>query len=125
MLKLGGAVQALRLEDVGDVSAGEDDDRVAVFADFGVGLGVHVGGRDQDAELTVAEAGYQSADLPDADAVAGGVALGFQRELHGDGVGTGADEVFADCVASAVAPGPGEVNLVDARLAGSPQVGGE
>ena len=61
----------------------------------------------------------------DADAVAGGVAFGFQRELDCDGVGAGAEEVVADGVASAVAPGPGDVDLVDVGLAGAPYVGGE
>lgn len=48
-------VEAFGFEDVGDVAAGEDDDGVAVFTDFGVSLGVKVGGGDQDAELAVAK----------------------------------------------------------------------
>ena len=116
----GGVVEALGFEDVGDVAAGEDDDGVGVFADFGVGLGVEVGGGDQDAELAVAQPGDQAAGPSDADAVAWCVAFGFQSELDGDRVAGRAEEVVADGVASAIAPGPGEVDLVDVGLAGSP-----
>ena len=52
---------------------------VAVFTDFPVGLGVQVGGGNQDAELAVAQPGDEPASLADADAVLGGVALGLQR----------------------------------------------
>ena len=38
----GRAVEAAFLEDVGDIAAGQDDDRVAVFTDLLVGLGVKV-----------------------------------------------------------------------------------
>ena len=115
----------MSFEDVGDVAAGDDDDGVAIFADLGVGLGVEVGGSDQDAELAVAQARDQTAGFADANAVAWCIAFGFQGELDGDRVAGGAEEIVADGVASAVAPGPGDVDLVDIGLAGAPQVGGE
>ena len=40
LLKLAEGVMTLRFEDVDDVAVGEDNNGVAVFADFGVGLGV-------------------------------------------------------------------------------------
>ena len=66
--------EALSLEYVGDVAAGEDDDGVAVFANFGVSLGVEVGRGDQDPELAVAQPGDQAAGFADADAVTGCIA---------------------------------------------------
>jgi hypothetical protein len=79
----------------------------------------------------VAQSGDQAASFPDADAdadadaVAGCVAFGFEGELDCDWVACGAEKVVADSVASAVAPGSGDVDLVDVWLAGSPEVGGE
>jgi hypothetical protein len=70
--------------------------------------------------LAVAQAGYQAAGFADADAVAWCVAFSFQGELDGDRVASWAEEVVADRVASAVAPRPGEVDLVNVGLAGSP-----
>jgi len=49
----GGGVESAFLKDVCDVAAAEDDYRVAVFADFLVGLVIEVEGGDQDAELAV------------------------------------------------------------------------
>jgi hypothetical protein len=115
----------LCFEDVSDVAAGEDDDGVAVFADLVVGLSVEVGRGDQDAELAVAQPGDQPTCFADADAVARCVAFGFQRELDGDGIAVRAEEIVADGVASAVAPGPGDVDFVDVWLASAPQIGGE
>jgi hypothetical protein len=46
LLECGGVVETLGFEDVGNVAAGEDDDGVGVFAYFGIGLGVEVGGGD-------------------------------------------------------------------------------
>jgi hypothetical protein len=80
---------------------------MAVFADFLVGLAVQVRGGDQDAELAVAQPGDEPAGLPDTDAVAGCVALGFEGELDRDRVGRGAEEVVAYGITSAVAPGAG------------------
>lgn len=113
----------LFLEDVGDVAAGQDDDGVAVFADFLVCLAVQVGGGDQDAELAVAQPGDEPAGL--ADAVVGCIAFGFQGELDRDRVGGGAQEVVADGVASAVAPRAGDVDPVHLGVAAAHQVGGE
>jgi hypothetical protein len=74
-LELGGCIESLGLEYVDDVAAGDDDDGMAVFADFGVGLGVEVGRGDQDAELAVAQPGDQPVGCADANAVAGCEAL--------------------------------------------------
>jgi len=123
--QLRGAAEALGFEDIGDVTACQDDDGVDVFADLGVGLGIKVGSGDEHAELAVAQPGDQAAGFADADAVAWCVAFGFQRELDGDRIAARAEEVVTDCVASAIAPGPGDVDLADVGLAGAPQVGGE
>jgi hypothetical protein len=57
--------------------------------------------------------------------VAGRVALGFESELHGDWVGVRAEEIVAYSIASPVAPGAGDIDLVYLRLADAPQIGGE
>jgi hypothetical protein len=77
-------VEALGFEDGDNVAVGEDDDGVGIFADLDVGLGVEVGGSDQDAELAVAQPGDQPAGFTDADAVAWCIAFGLQGELDGD-----------------------------------------
>jgi hypothetical protein len=100
-------VEAALLEDIGDVAAGQDDDGMAVFADFLVGLAVQVGGGDQDAQLAVAEPGDEPAGFPDTHAVAGCVALGFEGELDRDRVSGGTEQVIADGITSAVTPGAG------------------
>ena len=74
LLNQGRGVEALCLEYVGDVAAGENDDGVAAFADFGVSLGVQMGCGDQDPELAVAQPGDQAAGFADADAVTGCIA---------------------------------------------------
>jgi hypothetical protein len=106
VLQLSGCVQSLGLEYVDDVASGDDDDGMAVFADLCVGLGVEVGRGDQDAELTVAQPGDQPAGCANFDAGAGCEAFGFQGELARDEVGAGAEEVVANGVTAAVAPGP-------------------
>jgi hypothetical protein len=55
-----------------------------------MGLGtqtVEVRGGDQDAELAVPQPGDEPARFPYPDAVAGRVAVRFERELDGHGVG--------------------------------------
>lgn len=44
LLKHAGVVEALRLEDVGDVAADKDNNRMTVFAYLGICLVIHVGG---------------------------------------------------------------------------------
>ena len=63
MLQLSGCVKSLGFEYVDDVASGDDDDGVAVFADFCVGLGVEVGRGDQDAELAVPQPRDETACL--------------------------------------------------------------
>ena len=121
----GDGVVAAGFEYVDDVASGEDDDWVAVFADFLVGLGVDVGRGDQDAELAVPEPGDQAAGPADSDAVRWFVAFGFEGELDGHGVIGRAQEVVPDGVTAAVAPGPGHVDAVHMRFGQLPQVGGE
>ena len=111
-----GGVEAAFLEDVGDVAAGQDDDGVSVFADFLVGLAVQLGGGDQDAELAVPQPGDEPAGLPDADAVTGRVALGFERELDRDRIRGGAEQVVTDRITSSVPPWPGDVDPVHVRV---------
>jgi len=67
----GGSVVAAFLEDLDQIPPGQDHDRVAVFADLLVGLGVDVGRCDQDAELAVPQPRDEAAGPPDADAVRG------------------------------------------------------
>ena len=47
------AVHALVLEDVNDVAACKDHNRVPILTDFFVRLSIQVGGSDQDSELAV------------------------------------------------------------------------
>ena len=61
----------------------------------------------------------------DADAVGRRVALGLQRELDGNGVRMGAEQVLPDGISAAIAPWAGDVDLVHVGLADSPQVRGE
>lgn len=51
----GWIIQAAGFENVDEVAAGVDHDRVPVLADFPVGLRVQVGRGDQDAELAVTQ----------------------------------------------------------------------
>jgi hypothetical protein len=118
-------VRALALEDLGDVSPGEDDDGVTVLADLLVALAVDVRGGDEDAELPVSQPRDEAAGLPDAHAVAGPVALGLERELHRYGVKAWPEEIVTHSVSPAVTPGAGDVYPVDVGLADLPQVGGE
>lgn len=118
-------VEVLGFEDVGDVAAGEDDDGMGVFADLDVGRASRWEVVTRTPNWRWHKPGDQAAGFADADAVAGCVAFGFQREPDGDRVAVRGEEVVAGRVASAVAPGPGDVDLADVGLAGPPMVGGE
>jgi hypothetical protein len=63
----GSSVMPAFLQDLDQIPPRQDHDRMAVFTDLLVGLSVHVGRRDQDAELAVPQPRDQATGPPDAD----------------------------------------------------------
>ena len=103
--------------------------RVAVFSHLLVPLARNCRGGDQDTKLTVSQSRNQARNLSDAYGIRLGsadprrVALGLQSEVHINGVIVQAQDVAADCIATAIDRGPRDliddhasvVRLEDAR----------
>ena len=119
-----GGVQALGLEDLGDVPPGKDDDGVPVLADLLVGLAVDVRGGDQDAELPVRSREIRRLVSRTPTLFRGRSTWLPARTppLQGHGA---AEEVVPHGVPPAVTPWAGDVYPVDVGLADLPQVGCE
>jgi hypothetical protein len=90
VLKRRHVVESSGLQLPDEVATSQDNNRVPVFPDLAVRLGVKMRGSDKDPELAVPETRDESARLANADTVRWGVALGLKSELDRDWIGVGA-----------------------------------
>lgn len=77
-----GRLESLHAQPLHEIDASDDDNGVAVLADFSICLCIYDRSGNQHAELSVAKPRDESASVPNSDPIdAGLVALSLQRKL--------------------------------------------
>ena len=111
-------VESGLLQDLADISTGEDQNRVTVLDDLGVCLVVNARGGYENPELPVAQPGDKSSRIFHTRTASAFriFALSLQSEIHEDVGGSSPDSVFSQPVATAVLPRSREIDAHNVRV---------